>query len=165
MNLGSTFWFTLKSNISAKSNAEILKAQANTGKQDYENISVLLVDDNDINRLVTSRMLLKLGCNVDQAVNGLEAVQISEKQVYSIILMDCSMPVMDGYEASKELRNRGGLSAGTPIVAFTASVTAVDQSKCRDAGMNDFIPKPVKIGELERVLARWVLSQASAQRG
>lgn len=159
---GSTFWFTLPSRLPKTDLPTPSSSSTEPGKIDGEGARVLLVDDNDINRMVASRMLVRLGCVVDQAVNGLEAVKLSEQNTYALILMDCSMPVMDGYEASRKLRGRGGLSAETPIIAFTASVTAMDQNRCYDAGMNDFIPKPVKVAELERVLTRWVLNKVKA---
>ncbi len=110
---------------------------------------VLLVEDNRINQLVATEMLRKLGCAVDLANNGREALELAAKNTYDSILMDCHMPELDGYEASIALRQAG---LETPIIALTASVLPGDRERCIEAGMNGFVPKPIELVELHRAL-------------
>lgn len=116
---------------------------------------VLLVEDNLVNRKVAARMLEKLGGIVDVAVNGREALRIWRQFSYHLVLMDCHMPVMDGYEATREIRriegNRGG---HVTIVALTANALEGERESCLAAGMDDFIAKPVRLSDLEDVLRR-----------
>ena len=123
---------------------------------------ILLAEDNAINRKLAVRLLEKFGCEVDVAANGKEAIDMwSRRLPYDVVLMDCQMPEMDGYEATAEIRQReagcdGGAEHRTPIVAITASAMADDLKKCLAAGMDDFISKPVKIENLRHTLERWV---------
>jgi signal transduction histidine kinase/CheY-like chemotaxis protein len=116
---------------------------------------VLLVEDNLVNRKVAVRMLEKLGGVVDVATNGREAVRMWRQLAYDLILMDCHMPVMDGYEATREIRrievNRGG---HVPVVALTANALEGQREICLQAGMDDFMAKPIRLGDLEQVLRR-----------
>jgi len=107
-------------------------------------IRVLVAEDNSVNQLVAVRLLERLGCRVDVAGNGAEAVQMATRLPYSLIFMDCHMPEMDGFEATVEIRRREselGLAA-MPIVALTASVLQEDRDRCISSGMNDIIGKP-----------------------
>ncbi len=115
---------------------------------------VLLVDDNLVNRKVASRLLAKLNCRVEQAENGRQAVEMVQQGDYDLILMDCHMPILDGYQATREIRNLDTPAAGTPIVALTASVLPEDQERCRQAGMDDFLPKPLKQAALAEAIER-----------
>jgi CheY-like chemotaxis protein len=114
---------------------------------------VLLVEDNLVNQKVGAKMLAKLGCRVDVAANGKEAVRMVEQGAYDIVFMDCQMPEMDGYEAAAEIRRRFGPQP--PIVALTASAIGQDRDKCLKAGMNAFMSKPVTQEELQAALERW----------
>ena len=115
---------------------------------------VLLVEDNPTNQIVAMGILRKLGyADVTVVVNGLEALQALSRNTYAVILMDCQMPVMDGYMATRALRARGCL---TPVIAMTANVMAGDVAKCMDAGMNDYVAKPVTPASLQRGLANWI---------
>jgi CheY-like chemotaxis protein len=116
---------------------------------------ILLVEDNVVNQRVGLRVLEKFGCRADLAKNGVEAVQMSAAAHYDLILMDCQMPEMDGFEATRQIRAREGCN-GTPIVAMTACVLDEDRERCRRAGMNGHIGKPVGIEALRRTLERWL---------
>ncbi len=114
---------------------------------------VLLVEDNEVNRKVALRLLDKLQLTVEVATNGVEAVQKATTNAYDLILMDCQMPEMDGYEATRQLRARG---VRTPIIALTANALQGDREQCLLAGMDDYLAKPIKPDELKRTLARWL---------
>jgi CheY-like chemotaxis protein/HPt (histidine-containing phosphotransfer) domain-containing protein len=116
--------------------------------------SILLVEDNEVNRLVANGLLAGLGyTRIATAVNGREAVQACEREAFDLVLMDCQMPEMDGFEATTELRARG---LKVPIVALTAHATTGDRERCLAAGMNDYLAKPVEPKVLARKLRQWL---------
>ncbi|WP_156802183.1 CHASE domain-containing protein [Leeia oryzae] len=117
-------------------------------------LNVLLVEDNAVNALVAKRLLQRFNCSVTHAANGLEAVQQVMSHSFDLVLMDVQMPVMDGYEATRQLRLDG--FHALPIVALTANVMKEDVDACMAAGMNDFIPKPISADALYGVLSRYV---------
>jgi len=116
---------------------------------------ILLVEDNPVNERVATRMLERLGYRVDVAENGIEALATSARTAFDLILMDCQMPEMDGFETSRALREREGGDKHTPIVAMTANAMQGDRDRCLRAGMDDYIAKPVLMSDLEAVLERW----------
>jgi CheY-like chemotaxis protein len=116
---------------------------------------VLLAEDNIVNQKVAVRMLEKLGCGVDVAANGKEAVAMWAELPYDAVFMDCQMPEMDGYAATGVIRDREKASH-TPIVAMTANAMEGDKERCLAAGMDDYISKPVTVDALTQVLNRWV---------
>ena len=116
---------------------------------------VLLVEDNVVNQRLGMRSLEKLGCRTDVAANGREAVEMARNFSYDLILMDCRMPEMDGYTATREIRSQESAGARIPIVAMTAHAVTGAREECLGAGMDDYVTKPVSPGELERVLLRW----------
>ena len=124
---------------------------------------VLLVEDNVINQKVGMRMLRKLGCTVDVATNGQEAVDavINNPQRYQMVFMDCQMPIMDGYESTRAIRMQSNAMADIPIIALTANTMDGDKQKCLDAGMNDHLGKPIQLDNLFHILNRW-LSESPA---
>jgi CheY-like chemotaxis protein len=128
------------------------------------NARVLLVEDNPVNLMVGQRLLGVLGVDCDIASNGEAALLRMSASRYDVVLMDCQMPVMDGYTATRRWR-AGEQAAGDgnhlPIVAMTANAMAGDRQKCIDAGMDDYLAKPVTRAELERCLHRWWRPQAS----
>ena len=120
---------------------------------------VLLVEDNDLNQQVASELLTDLGFTVDVAGNGKIALEKGQVGAYDIILMDMQMPVMDGLEASRQLRARG---MTTPIIAMTANVLQADRDACSAAGMDDYLAKPIDPAILESTLNRWVKSDSGS---
>ena len=122
---------------------------------------VLVAEDNVVNQKVAVRMLAKLGCRADVAANGLEAVDLMRRLDYDCVFMDCQMPEMDGYEATAELRRiERALGRRTPIIALTANAMQGDREHCLEAGMDDFVSKPIREAELRAVIARWLGDEA-----
>ena len=118
------------------------------------NMRVLLVDDNEINLLVAQESLLSLGCDVVTCGDGQQAIDQLRDGHFDIVLMDCQMPVMDGYEATKRIREFDDPKAGIPIIALTANALSGDRERCIDAGMDDHISKPFRPAELREILRR-----------
>lgn len=116
---------------------------------------LLVVDDNTVNQKVAATILENLGYRVDVARDGTEALNAISHMSYGAVLMDCQMPKMDGFQATLQIRRSGGLGAQTPIIAMTAGVGEEDKTRCLDAGMNDYISKPLRAAELARVVQRW----------
>jgi signal transduction histidine kinase/CheY-like chemotaxis protein len=118
---------------------------------------VLLVEDNRVNQKLASRMLDRLGCRVDVAGDGRQALDLLAGEKYDIVLMDCQMPEMDGFETTRRIRASEGTHSGRmPIVALTASAMAEDRERCLDSGMDDYLAKPIHRRDLELVVERWV---------
>jgi signal transduction histidine kinase/CheY-like chemotaxis protein len=119
--------------------------------------SVLLAEDNDVNQILAKTMLGKLGMQVHVASNGRQAVSLAESGRFDLILMDCQMPEMDGFEATAIIRSKAG-SGGkkVPIIAMTANALKGDHDRCIAAGMDDYLSKPYTLGELRAVLTRWL---------
>jgi two-component system sensor histidine kinase/response regulator len=123
---------------------------------------ILLVEDEPVNVQVSTRMLEKGGFVVDLAANGAEAVEAMAAGSYDAVLMDCQMPVMDGYEATARIRAREAAGGRrTPIIAMTASARQEDLDRCIAAGMDDYVSKPVRGSHLLSVVSRWVRKEAS----
>ena len=116
---------------------------------------ILLVEDNPVNQLVAKGMLVKLGCQVQLATQGAEALELLEQDEFDLVLMDCNMPVMDGYEASRRIR-QSGRWPDLPIVALTANAMPEERERCRAAGMNDYLAKPFRREELLALVEHWV---------
>jgi PAS domain S-box-containing protein len=170
---GSTFWFTAVfekqpagSGSSDKTFAKIEKEGAtdcSTAKpfiseNAKHKIRILVAEDNPVNQKVAQAMLKKMGLLADVVANGLEAVDVLQTIAYDLVLMDCHMPEMDGFEATRVIRQDGSKAQnpGIPIIAMTAATMQGDREKCIQAGMNEFIAKPVQQKELAKILAKWL---------
>jgi signal transduction histidine kinase/CheY-like chemotaxis protein/HPt (histidine-containing phosphotransfer) domain-containing protein len=134
------------------------EAPLGTGGRTRTGCRILLAEDNAPNRLYVDRLLTRSGHSVDCAADGREAVRMSEAESYDLILMDCQMPELDGYDATREIRGREARHPGThiPIVAMTAGALDGARELCLEAGMDDYVAKPFAQDELERVIARWL---------
>lgn len=122
---------------------------------------ILVVEDSKINQTVVLSMLGKLALGADLAENGREAVEKIKRQDFALVLMDCQMPEMDGYEATRLIRELEAAHAEgavhTPIIAMTAHAMPGDREKCIDAGMDDYMAKPIKLADLRGMIAKWVV--------
>jgi CheY-like chemotaxis protein len=167
--VGSKFWFTLPlaQRSETTGSHRVLTLDASLAPANQQSISaahprVLIVEDHAVNRMLATRLLAKLGCEVDLAENGRFACERTSQQAYDLIFMDCQMPEMDGFEATRVIRDRerSGGGAHTPIVALTANAMSQDRERCIEAGMDDYITKPYSGADFERVLQRWCRPQA-----
>lgn len=117
---------------------------------------ILIVEDNIVNQKVALGMLAKLGYQVDAANNGQQALEALEKRDYDLVFMDCQMPGLDGFQSTVEIRRRESSHRHTLIIAMTAHTTAEDRDRCLGAGMDDFLPKPIRIETVGKLLDRWL---------
>ncbi len=122
---------------------------------------VLVAEDNQINQLVAEKMVSRLGYQVDLVANGAEALEALANASYSAVLMDCHMPLLDGFQATRELRRREPAGQRIPVIAMTAGAMPGDRERCLQAGMDDYVSKPVDSERLETTLARWVQASPS----
>lgn len=161
---GSTFWFTLPfaQRPDAMPTARIIALDPSDPQrieaepESPRRLHVLVVEDQAVNRMLATRMLAKFGCEVDVAENGRVACERTAHQHYDLLFMDCQMPEMDGFDATRTIRTgEAGSGRHTPIVALTANAMDEDRERCLDAGMDDYISKPFSAGDFERALQRW----------
>ena len=129
-----------------------------------ESNHILVVDDNEVNQKVATMLLRRLGCEVDIANNGREAVEAVARLTYAVVFMDCQMPVMDGYRATMMIREDEGERRHTPIIALTAHALQGDSEKCFAAGMDDYLAKPLRVEMVKDKLATWLPSVQGIQR-
>ncbi len=160
---GSTFWFTAKFEKQTETTQTLDVSNGIVTRQPVAEVTkrstlILLVEDNIINQKVAQSILSKLGYKADVVANGLEAVRALEMINYDVVLMDCEMPEMDGFEATAMIRNTESkvLNHAVPIIAMTANAMKGDRERCIEAGMDDYLSKPVKKIELEALLERRV---------
>jgi signal transduction histidine kinase/FixJ family two-component response regulator len=171
---GSTFWFTvvfdpaLTSSLEPVSMLEPISLEPISVSLQKPAITfagrtarILVVEDNATNRIVALAQLQKLGYQAEAVVDGAEAIEAVKNGRYDLILMDCEMPAMDGYEATRRIRESGNL--GIPIIALTANAMQADRDRCMGAGMSDFLSKPVELERLAGVLTRWAEPAATEQ--
>ncbi len=171
---GSTFWFTLPfaqrpdatpaARIIALDPGDLQSIETEPDSQ--RRLHVLVVEDQAVNRMLATRTLAKFGCEVDIAENGRIACERTAHQHYDLLFMDCQMPEMDGFDATRMIRAREASSGRhTPIVALTANAMREDRERCLDAGMDDYISKPFSASDFERVLRRWCRPQSLLSPG
>jgi len=147
---GSAFWFTARLALRPGT------AAASPGAEEEKTPArVLVVEDNAVNRKVVVSMLEGLGHAVEAVVNGQEAVEACRRATYDVVFMDCQMPEMDGLTATALIREHEASSRRTPIVALTASAMPSDRQRCLEAGMDDYLTKPVRLQLLEAAVRRW----------
>jgi signal transduction histidine kinase len=152
---GATFWFEVElepASAAPLTTAPTDEATLDLFRAEMAGRRVLLVEDNAVNRMIAERFLQKLGLVSATAVHGAEALALFEVERFDVILMDCQMPVMDGYEATRHLRESG---CRTTIIALTASAMESDREACLAAGMDDFLAKPVLVEDLSARLSKW----------
>jgi len=155
---GSSFWFIVDFDCTEKIVGEELPVMGEKAVLQLDS-KVLLVEDNPVNQIIAQKMLEKTGIDPVLANNGVEALKILAEQEFDLVLMDCQMPEMDGFDATREIRERGIKALHDnelPIVAMTANVMAGDRERCLEVGMNDYIGKPVQRTHLESVLRKWL---------
>ncbi len=157
---GSTFWFTARFEKQSVNPMKTTSAATIRSADKIENLTacILLAEDNLINQKVALRMLKALGYNVDAVGDGRQALAALEKFNYDLVLMDCMMPEIDGYEATSLIRNQSSsvLNHHVPIIAMTANALAEDKNTCLAAGMDDYLAKPVKKEVLAAMLEKWL---------
>jgi len=155
---GSTFWFTVSMETSPAPQSVIAAGLVGAPAQNQFDggplLRVLLAEDNPVNQMVATHQLCKLGCEIELAGNGLEALAAWQRGTYDVIFMDCQMPEMDGFETTREIRalEKGRSLTPVCIIAMTASAMQGDREMCLQAGMNGYLSKPVKIEELKKLL-------------
>ncbi|MBM0139617.1 ATP-binding protein [Pseudomonas cannabina] len=157
---GSVFTLQIPLAVSRDVPVDVSEQPSALGAHDGQR-KILLVEDNPVNRTVVQAMLHQMGCEVDVAVDGAEAVLKAGTGYYALILMDCRLPVMDGYEATRRIRQLSGLDR-IPIIALTANALQGDRDACLQAGMDDYLAKPFKHADLQKVLLRWLSFRVTA---
>jgi len=146
-------------------NAEAARKSVDASEQPFKldrPIHVLLAEDNRTNQMVATGMLKKIGCTVDAVMDGQQALEFIERTRYDLVLMDCQMPVMNGYEATIAIRITQS-PAELPVIAITAHAMEGDRQKCLDAGMNDYLSKPIRFDELQEKISKWANQHSIAE--
>ncbi len=154
---GSTFWFTVpleQSNLPRQPNSE--ESTFNAIPLTLSTARILVVEDNPANQFLMIKMLENLGYQADAVSNGQKALERLSNQPYDVVLMDCQMPVLDGYEATRRIRQQTSLQSQPTIIGVTAYAMVGDREKCLASGMDDYLSKPIKIQDLKRLLRQWL---------
>jgi len=155
-------WLDLLQRLELTSESEEVAAAAAASADVLASGRVLLVEDNRVNRTIATKLLEKLGVETIVAEDGSKAVAAFEKDRFDLILMDCQMPVMDGFDATRAIREREMAVGGrVPIVALTASAHESDRKRCMEAGMDDFLSKPLTVVELRSAVLQWLQNGAA----
>jgi PAS domain S-box-containing protein len=161
---GSTFWFELPLSTPVAPNGRLPPTgDVGTADPPFRSTAprVLVAEDSPVNQIVAVRMLERCGCTVDVVSDGRQALKALSAQRYDAVMMDCQMPEMDGYEATTELRRRENGNHHTPVIAMTAHAMDGDREKCLEAGMDDYISKPMRREDVIETLRRWIPAQAN----
>ncbi|MBT8468554.1 MAG: response regulator, partial [Deltaproteobacteria bacterium] len=152
---GTCFWAEFDLGLGRDATLRVIETDGPTQALIREGALVLVAEDDPTSRMVTEALLRKLSCEVDIATDGREALDKAKAKDYDIVFMDCYMPLIDGFQATKRIRQAPNKEE-LPIVALTASVAEEDRVRCLDAGMNDVVRKPVRTSMLAKALERWV---------
>jgi CheY-like chemotaxis protein len=152
---GSVFTLEIPLALSKQTLPPLTAPRTLNGDGHGEGRNVLLVEDNPVNQTVIEAMLRSLGFTVSVATDGAQAVRSAEENDFEVILMDCRLPIIDGYEATRQIRCLPGRT-DVPIIALTANALQGDRETCLQAGMNDYLAKPFKRNDLQQILQRWV---------
>ncbi len=161
---GSRFWFTAKLSLGTAAPAPRSGLASESQPRERNRGTILVVEDNRINQKVLSHQLINLGYAIEVAENGAEAVAKVKNRRYDLIFMDVQMPVMDGFQATQEIRNLGEDSSSIPIVAVTANAFQSERDKCFSSGMDDYLTKPVDKDRLREAVRRWARGARSDAR-
>lgn len=154
-NKGSTFWFELPYSV-VGAEAGGPAEESETAPARKPDVKILLAEDNPANQAVAKKQFKILGLDLDVVENGHEVLDAIENCSYSLVLMDCQMPMLDGLEATRIIREKGYTSSDLPIIALTAHAFEEDRERCLDAGMDDFLSKPVMLDDLQRTVSSWL---------
>jgi signal transduction histidine kinase/ActR/RegA family two-component response regulator len=173
--LGSTFWFTARLGLHRRDPRAPVPVHPDLRSTSFfrppepvrpdprrRHKRILIVEDNRLNQRMTSLILRKAGWTDEVAVNGEEALRRLEDQDFDLVLMDCQMPVMDGYEATRRIRQREGAAGHLPIIALTANTLHGDREACLAAGMDDFLGKPISASSLIERVDKWIGGETGA---
>jgi signal transduction histidine kinase/CheY-like chemotaxis protein/ligand-binding sensor domain-containing protein len=166
---GSTFWFTARFTVRTDDEARAPEMDSLTPEQESDerqvDAKVLVVEDNVVNQKLAQMLLENMGYQVSISSNGREAIEALEASTFDLVLMDVQMPVMDGLEATRRIRHDSSKvrNPQVPIVAMTAFAMKYDREKCFEAGMDDYLAKPVQPDTLRQTLARWIRQKAAAE--
>ncbi len=156
VGVGSTFWFRLPFCLSRQPTRRLEPVGVTTPAGIANGLTVLLVEDNPVNREIAVAFLSQLGARVITASNGAEAIDAVERERFDMVFMDCMMPVVDGFEATATIRGREARDGGRlPIIALTASATVEERERCMASGMDDFVSKPMRPKDLAEAIRRW----------
>ena len=166
---GSSFWFTMNLPVVSEYEIRAYEQACEKRRSDamlmdsdaFKDRKILVAEDNQINRLIATEMLHNLGCVTEIANNGVEALKMATNNVYDVILMDCHMPEMDGYEAARRLNymKKNGVIPNIPVIALTANAMKEDKEECIRAGMQDYLSKPLLKKSLVEALRKWIKPQ------
>jgi signal transduction histidine kinase len=162
---GSTFWFECRLNVSAaegggEARSAKAPAMARRSPLDRRSRKILIAEDNEINQIVTTKVLTTAGFQCEVAENGLQALEALERATYDLVLMDCQMPEMDGFEATRRIREREGgetdAARRMPVIALTANAINGDRQRCLEAGMTDYLSKPIDPSKLISLVEQYL---------
>jgi CheY-like chemotaxis protein len=159
---GTKFWFEIETTAVLAVAKERLQAvpPLNHFSTVPPETKILVAEDNPVNQLVIEAVLNNLGLEPEIVTNGIEALKRIKSTHIDLVLMDCHMPEMDGFETTRKIRSLSGEVKDVPIIALSASALDADRNACMDAGMDDFLSKPVQPDTLEKMISKYVVEQS-----